>query len=140
MCIRDRKKGIAPGCTFLPVRIGFGLGARPIDIIEVFRYVSQRADVVNCSFGSPPSSTDLMPLPFRRELTQLTKTGGRRGKGLVMVFSAGNYDAPTRLSRDQNINGVLFTSGNRIEAIPPAEEVYSRYPLTPGVVVVASMS
>jgi len=41
-------RGIAPGCTFLPVRIGFGGSAAQIDMLEVFRYVSARADVVNC--------------------------------------------------------------------------------------------
>jgi len=48
--------GIAPGCTFLPIRIGFG-GNQPYDILDVFRYVSARADVVNCSFGTSPATT-----------------------------------------------------------------------------------
>jgi subtilisin family serine protease/subtilisin-like proprotein convertase family protein len=133
-------KGIAPNCTFLPVRIGFGPGSRPIDLLEVFRYVSQRADVVNCSFGFPPSSFDRMSPAFRRALTQLTETGGRRGKGLVIVFAAANDDAPTLLPANQNINGVLFTSGGGISAIPAGQPVFSGYPMTPGVVVVAAMS
>lgn len=133
-------KGIAPGCTFLPVRIGFGPGARQIDILEVFRYVSQRADVVNCSFGFPPSSFDRMSTAFRRALTQLTETGGRRGRGLVIVFSAANDDAPTFLSATQNMNGVKFTSGSRISEIPAGQPVFSGYPMTPGVFVVAGMT
>lgn len=133
-------KGIAPNCTFLPIRIGFGSGARQIDILEVFQYVSQRADVVNCSFGFPPSSFDRMSPAFRRALTQLTESGGRRGKGLVIVFSAANDDAPTLLSAAENVNGVLFTTGDRISAIPAGQPVFSGYPLTPGVVVVAAMS
>lgn len=35
-------RGIAPNCTFLPVRIGFGPGATPLDIFDVFRFVSAR--------------------------------------------------------------------------------------------------
>ena len=133
-------KGIAPDCTFLPVRIGFGAGARQIDILDVFRYVSQRADVVNCSFGFPPSSFDRMSAAFRRALTQLTETGGRRGKGLVIVFAAANDDAPTLLPANQNVNGVKYTSGAGISEIPAGQPVFSGYPLTPGIVVVAAMS
>ncbi len=132
--------GIAPGCTFLPVRIGFGPGARPIDILEVFRFVSERADVVNCSFGTPPRSFDPFPRAFRRAISQLCETGGRRGRGLVMVFSAANDDAPTFLEASRNVNGVRFTQGSRIAEVPAGNPVFSGYPMTPGVVVVGAMS
>jgi len=133
-------RGIAPGCTFLPVRIGFGPMSAPIDILDVFKYVSARADVVNCSFGIPPRSFDAFGANFRTEITRLTETGGRRGKGLVMVFSAGNDDAPTFLRGNENVNGVKYTSGGTIAEIPPGRTVFSGYPLTPGVVVAAAMS
>jgi subtilisin-like proprotein convertase family protein len=138
-------RGIAPGCTFLPVRIGFGRQASHIDILDVFQFVSQRADVVNCSFGLPPSSFDLMHPDFRKELSSLTETGGRRGKGLVMVFSAANDDAPTFLAAAENVNGVRFTrrnvlGGMEIAEIPAGSAVFSGYPMTPGVITVASMS
>lgn len=133
-------KGLAPNCTFLPVRIGFGPMAAPIDVLDVFRYVSARADVVNCSFGTSPSSFDPFPAAFRSEITRLTETGGRRGKGLVMVFSAANDDAPTFLAGGDNVNGVRFTSGSSIREIPAGHEVFSGYPMTQGVVVVAAMS
>ncbi len=138
-------RGIAPNCTFLPVRIGFGPSAPPIDILDVFKHVSQHADVVNCSFGTSPSSFDRMPSDFRSEITQLTETGGRRGKGLVMVFSAANDDAPTFLEGSKNINGVKFTAesffgGLIIKEITAGNAVFSGYPMTEGVIVVGSMS
>lgn len=137
-------RGIAPNCTFLPIRIGFGPGTPQIDILEVFRYVSARADVVNCSFGLSPSSFDPMHPDFRRELTRICENGGRRSKGLVMVFSASNDDAPTFLEGGKNINGVLFTrstsSGMAIQEIPAGRPVFSGYPMTPGVVAVGAMT
>lgn len=141
---RSPMRGIAPKCTFLPIRIGFGRRSQ-VDILDIFRYVSARADVVNCSFGLPPSSFDPMDRNFRQELRRLGETGGRRGKGLVIVFSAANDDAPTYLSAADNVQGVLFTrrlpfGGTGISGIGPGLPVYSGYPMTPGVVVVGAMS
>ncbi len=138
-------KGIAPGCMFLPIRIGFGPFASHIDILDVFEYVSERADVVNCSFGIPPSSFDKMSQHFRNAITELTKTGGKRGKGLVMVFSAANDDAPTFLDGANNVNGVLFTRRGlfgltTIAEIAAGQSVFSGYPMTEGVIAVGAMS
>jgi subtilisin family serine protease len=131
-------KGIAPGCSFLPLRIGFGPSARPIDILDVFDFASQHADVVNCSFGTSPRSFDPFPRSFRRAITRLTEIGGRRGRGLVMVFSAANDDAPTFLAAAANVNGVRFTRGSEIVEIPAGFSVFSGYPMTPGVIVVGA--
>jgi subtilisin family serine protease len=138
----DGMIGVAPGCTFLPIRIGFGPMAAQVDMLEVFRYVSRFADVVNCSFGTPPLSFDVFAPQFRNALTQLTRTGGRRGKGLVIVFAAGNDDAPTLLPAARNVNGVKYVDLNagRIREVPAGSEVFSGYPLTRGVVVVGAMS
>jgi subtilisin family serine protease len=136
----DGMIGVAPGCTFLPIRIGFGPMAAQIDIRDVFRYVSLHADVVNCSFGTPPASFDYFSAAFRQEITTLTRTGGRRGKGLVMVFAAGNDDAPTLLRRSKNVNGVKFVQRGDIAEIPAGSDVFSGYPLTSGVIVVGAMS
>lgn len=131
-------RGIAPGCTFLPVRIGFGATATDVDILQVFEYVSQHADVVNCSFGFPPTSFDPLSFEVRRQITALTRTGGRRGKGLVMVFSAANDDSPTFLEGSKNRNGVRFTSGSSIRTLPAGSSVFSAYPMTEGVITVAA--
>lgn len=133
-------RGVAPGCQFLPVRIPFGTTAAAFDIVQAFRYVSLRADVVNCSFGTPPSSSPFHQA-FRDEIAQLVRSGGRQGRGLVMVFAAGNDDSPTYLPASQNINGIQFLGANdQIATIPPGIEVHSGYPEIPGVIAVAAMS
>lgn len=140
----DGMVGVAPRCTLLPIRIGFGPMASQVDILEVFRYVSTHADVVNCSFGTSPWSDDRMHPEFRNAVTELTRSGGRRGKGLVFVFSAGNDDSPTFLRGAQNKQGVRFVRLTAprptIATIPPNNDIFSGYPMIRGVVVVGAMS
>ena len=136
--------GVASKCTVLPIRIGFG----PLDQLQTlkeFRFASRYADVLNCSFGFPPLRVPIFDQGFIDEISEMTRTGGRRGKGLVIVFSAGNDDAPTRLSAAQNVNGVRFLGGNPITGffvreIQRGRAVASAYPSIPGIVVVAALS
>ena len=136
--------GIAPHCTFLPIRIGFGLLDQVQTLIE-FRHASQHADVLNCSFGFPPLSFDIFDPGFRQEIREMTQTGGRRGKGLVIVFSAGNDDAATRLRGTDNVNGVRFLDVDQfnnfvVRSIPAGNDVFSAYPSIESVVVVGALS
>ena len=143
-------RGIAPDCTFLPVQIPFGSNESFVSgssMLDVFEFVSDRADVVNCSFGFPPSSFQRFPRAFRDAMSELTRTGGRRGRGLVIVFSAGNDDAPTFLTANDNINGVRFlgprdpfTGQFTVRRVPPNRRVLTAYPMIPGIVVVGAMS
>lgn len=135
-------RGLAPNCTFMPIRIGFGPMAGQVAMITVFRHVSRYADVVNCSFGLPPHSQDRLHPAFRQEITELTRTGGRRGKGIVMIFSAANDDAPTFLEGVKNVNGVRYVNmaSRTINEVPAGDAVYSGYPMTEGVIVVGAMS
>ncbi len=140
----DAMIGVAPGCTFLPIRIGFGL-FNQFETLQEFGHASLHADVLNCSFGFPPLTFDFFDSGFRQAMTEMTRTGGRRGKGLVIVFSAGNDDAPTRLRAADNRNGVRFLGRDNfgnflIRAIPAGRDVFSAYPSIEGIVVVAAMS
>lgn len=136
--------GVAPGCTVLPLRIGFG----PLDQLQTlreFEYASRHADVVNCSFGFPPLPFNLFDPGFVAQMTEFTRSGGRRGNGLVMVFSAGNDGAPSSLAAADNINGVRFLGFNELKqpivrSINAGNEVFSAYPSIPGTVVVSSLS
>jgi subtilisin family serine protease len=137
--------GVAPGCSFLPIRIGFGSTAAAFDMLDVFKHASQHADVVNCSFGFGPSSMPILTQGQVQAITALTQTGGRRGKGLVLVFSAANDDVPTYLPAAQNVGGLRFTrpapfGGMQGAHIPAGKPVYSGYPMVPGVIVVGASS
>lgn len=83
--------GIAPGCAFMPVR--FPLSANDDFLWEIFDYAGKRADVISCSWGPPPVFAPLGQL-LTDKFHQLATSGGPRKKGCVIVFAAGNYNAP----------------------------------------------
>lgn len=106
--------GVAPGCTFMPVR--FGLTADDKLLYEIFEYTGSYADVISCSWGPVPVFAPLSSL-LSAQLTKLTRTGGPRGKGCVILFAAGNYNAPIRDMNNTSFiwrhptNGLKETTG-----------------------------
>ncbi len=83
--------GIAHGCAFMPVR--FPLAADDDFLIDLFTEVGSKADVISCSWGPPPVFAPLQS-DFYFLLEQLAAKGGPRGKGCVICFAAGNFNAP----------------------------------------------
>lgn len=142
-------RGVAPNCTFLPLRVSFRSDEeRRVDsdlLLEVFEYASQHADIVNCSFAFPPAKPmdPFAPDPLLRHgLRELTKSGGRRNTGLIVVCSAGNQDAPTSLERGENKHGVSFLWGKppRSLRILPGTQVRTGLTTIGGVIVVGAAS
>jgi subtilisin family serine protease len=141
----DAMLGVAPGCTFLPIRTGSISNIEPDFLIKILKEVSEFADVVNCSFSMKPQSScliqhhpDLLPT-----IETLTKNGGRTGKGLIIVFSAGNDNAPISMSKEQNKNGITFVQNNQIsDEIVTIQNlpVHCGFSELPGVVVVGAMT
>jgi subtilisin family serine protease len=95
--------GIAHGCAFMPVR--FPLAADDDLLIEIFEETAAKADVISCSWGPPPVYAPLSTA-FAKTLTRLAKTGGPRGKGVVICFAAANFDAP--INDRQNAGGFTW--------------------------------
>jgi subtilisin family serine protease len=95
--------GAAHGCAFMPIR--FPLSADDDLLSEIFETAAEHADVISCSWGPPPVDAPLSTL-LTNTFTRLTRTGGRRGRGVVICFAAGNYNAPIR--DDRNPNGHVW--------------------------------
>ena len=91
--------GVAPGCSFMPVR--FDLAADDNMLYEIFEYVGERADVISCSWGPVPVYAPLSSL-LSDQFTKLAKDGGPRKKGVVIVFAAGNFNAPLKDLKNKN--------------------------------------
>ncbi|MCP3995441.1 MAG: S8 family serine peptidase [bacterium] len=85
--------GVAPGCALLAVR--FPLTITDAQLASMFEKISSDADVVSCSWGYGPADVP-MASTLRDKITQLVKTGGRRGKGLVFCVAAGNNNCPIK--------------------------------------------
>lgn len=98
--------GVAPRCAFMPIR--FGMTADDRLLYEIFAYAGQHADVISNSWGPVPG---FVPLPslLRNQLAELTRSGGPRGQGCVIVFAAGNYNAPVY---GQNIESFVWRNSN----------------------------
>jgi subtilisin family serine protease/subtilisin-like proprotein convertase family protein len=108
--------GVAPGCSFLAVRFPLS-ELTDAQFIRMFEAISARADVVSCSWGVPPADAPLGSA-FSAKLTSLARSGGRRGKGLVICVAAGNNNAPikdlnntTRYRYQDGFGGLVSYSG-----------------------------
>jgi subtilisin family serine protease len=83
--------GVAPGCALMPVR--FPLNADDDLLVEIFTETGAKADVISCSWGSPPVYAPL-PTVLAETFTELAARGGPRGNGTIIVFAAANFNAP----------------------------------------------
>jgi subtilisin family serine protease len=83
--------GVAPGCAFMPVR--FPLNADDDLLVDIFMETASHADVISCSWGTPPVYAPL-PTVLNELFTEITTGGGPHGLGVVLVFAAGNFNAP----------------------------------------------
>jgi subtilisin family serine protease len=89
--------GVAAGCALMPIRTTGFLDDESID--QLFDYcVANNASVISCSWG-PAAVYFPLSLRQRAALTRAA-TQGRKGKGCVIVFAAGNANRP--------VNGTIF--------------------------------
>lgn len=82
--------GAAPGASLLAVRTPEFLGL--VDEAEMFRWVcDQGADVISCSWGPADATGSTDPLPDNvRSAIHYCITDGRNGKGIPILWAAGN--------------------------------------------------
>jgi len=102
--------GIAPGCAFMPVR--FPLSADDNLLWEIFDFAGKRADVISCSWGPPPVYAPLGQL-ITDKFSELAASGGPRKQGVVILFAAGNYNAPLNDPANQGFSWRHPTYGLR---------------------------
>jgi subtilisin family serine protease len=90
--------GIAPGCRLMPIRIPLD-GLDEAAIARAFRWAAARgADVISCSWGPADGTGVKEPLPLivKAAIDQAVEKG-RKGRGCVICFAAGNGDEPVEL-------------------------------------------
>ncbi|WP_343848068.1 proprotein convertase P-domain-containing protein [Algoriphagus jejuensis] len=96
--------GAAPGCRLLPIKwesSGAGLYVSDSKMMTVLAFISDKADVMSNSWGSSPQSNFATNVVNR--ISQLAQTGGRRGKGIVFLWAAGNENCPIEFSGNIDI-------------------------------------
>ncbi|HMQ46051.1 MAG TPA: S8 family serine peptidase [Saprospiraceae bacterium] len=123
--------GIAPGCSFMPVR--FPLAADDNLMYDIFDYAGKRAHVLSCSWGPVPVYAPLPTLLYN-QISDLTSFGGPNGKGCLIFFAAGNYNAPIK-----DLNNRGFSWRHPTQGIKTTTgAIWNGYAAHPAVVCVAA--
>lgn len=137
----DAVVGVAPECSWMPVRARFGFSSVDLSL-RIFEYISRYADVVSCSWGARPSPFEAPSTAMLEVMDRLLTTGGRRGNGLIVCFAAGNENLPTRLPAIDNPGMEYFddSTGRRLGTYFQGREIHSSWCEIPGVVVVGAIT
>lgn len=94
--------GVAPGCSFMPIRWGKSL--KDAEIENWFDYVrTMGADIVSCSWSARARN---YPLSTRKyEAIEECASNGRNGLGCVICFAADNYNRNVNDAANNSVNG-----------------------------------
>ena len=87
--------GAAPGCRLLPIQWesdGPSLFISDSKLLSALNFCANKVDILSNSWGSTPTS--LWSVQVTDRITQLAQTGGRRGRGIVFLWAAGNENCP----------------------------------------------
>jgi len=134
--------GAAPGCRLLPVKWesdGPGLFISDSKMMTVLAFVSDKIDVLSNSWGSSPEFVFASNVITR--ITQLTQNGGRRGKGIVFLWAAGNENCPIQFTGNQNIpcdNG--YNSSGNWKGVATSTVFEHNLTAIPGVMHIAALA
>lgn len=110
--------GAAPGCRLLPIQwesSGPSLFISDSKLLTVLDYIADKADVMSNSWGGVPTS--LWALPVINRIKALAQTGGRRGKGIVFLWAAGNENCLINHTANQDVpydDGVTVQGGSLV--------------------------
>ena len=101
--------GAAPGCRLVPIKwesSGPSLLISDSKFRAALDFMADKVDVISNSWGNSPTMNFSSSVVNR--VRQLSETGGRRGRGIVFLFAAGNENCPVQHSGTSDIP---FTDG-----------------------------
>ncbi|NES64241.1 MAG: S8 family serine peptidase [Okeania sp. SIO2D1] len=87
--------GAAPGCRLFPIKWesrGPILYISDSKIMHVLDFIADKVDILSNSWGGAPENK-YGPIVTER-ISELARTGGRRGKGIIFLWAAGNANCP----------------------------------------------
>ncbi len=105
--------GAAPDTGLLPIKWESGDGGSLFisdsKLLTALDFIADKVEVMSNSWGNSPRS--LWENQVINRIEQLSLNGGKRGKGIVFLWAAGNENCPIQLDSDIPIpytNGVEF--------------------------------
>ena len=96
--------GAAPGCKLLPIKWqsdGASLFVSDSKLRSVLDWIADKADVMSNSWGIVPQN--LFASSVTSRIAALSTSGGRRGRGIVFLWAAGNENCPIHHSANINV-------------------------------------
>ncbi len=138
--------GAAPGCRLLPLKWpsseGGGLWIGDTRLIKMLDFVKDKVDILSNSWGSSPRSN--VNSLVKNKIAQLAKNGGRRKKGILFLWAAGNENCPIEHSSSIDIpytNGIK-KEGNQYfwVGVKTAKQFRHNLVGVPGVMYVAALA
>ncbi len=137
--------GVAPNCSLVPIKWETSDDGRMFvsdsKFIEILNYVKDKVDILSNSWGDIPMNSRSPQVTTLIE--QLTKTGGRRGKGIVFLWSAGNENCPIQHESDIEIPysaGLYWVEGKAYWLIQKSKKFFNSFVFIKGVMLVGAIS
>ena len=112
--------GAAPGCRLLPIQWdseGRSLLTSDSKQLTLLNFVADKVDILSNSWGTVPLTR--WQRRVRNRFAELARTGGRRGRGIVFLWSAGNDNCPI-----QHTTSVDVPYTNGWEGRPDGSQVW----------------
>ena len=137
--------GAAPGCRLLPVKWesqGPSLLVNDSKMLTALNFVADKVDVLSNSWGSVPRF--LFATAVINRLTQLAASGGRRGRGILLLWAAGNENCPIQHEANVDVpytHGWVFENGAwRWQGPQTARRFVNNLAEVPGLMHVAALA
>lgn len=135
--------GAAPGCRLLPIQwesSGPSLFISDSKLLTVLDFVAGRVDILSNSWGNVPLNV-WVPQVVNR-ITTLARTGGRRGRGILFLWAAGNENCPIQHTARVDVPHTSGWSpdGSRWVGVETAREFRNSLVEVPGLMHVAALA
>lgn len=133
--------GAAPDCRLLPIKwesSGRSLFIGDSGMMSMLTFVADKVDVVSNSWGRSPVSNYASNVI--NKITQLAQTGGRRGKGIVFLWAAGNENCPIKYTGNLDIPYTNGYHGFRWVGVKTSRNFEHNLIGVPGVMYIAALA
>ncbi len=138
--------GAAPGCRLLPIQWesdGPSLHINDSRLMAALNFIADKVDVMSNSWSGVPAF--ILALPVVNRIANLAQTGGRRGKGIVFIWAAGNDNCPINhtapVDVPYNHGWKLYNDGSAEWRGPDTARVFRRnFVEIPGVMNIAALA
>lgn len=137
--------GAAPGCRLLPIKWesdATSLFVSDSKLRRALDWIADKADIMSNSWGIVPNN--LFGTMVTDRIRELSTSGGRRGRGIVFLWAAGNEDCPIEHDGTVQIpytDGWKYTSsGKQWIGVATARRFRNTLVQLPGVMHIAALA